>query len=422
MISDNDNFMISLNAGIKRNASFKLTNVSILRNNCRRKSNIFHVSMNQSPYSLRFQGSAFEDNLCQSGVVEISGRSDLCLDTCVISLGAIVAMNNTMFRGNSGVAKSALSIVNADVVRIENCSFKNNFGGAYGSHLSVQLRSTRLTIFKTKFYQPEKSNIFNTTEEQSYHGFLKVTSFGNISVTESSFISDPLSYDGEGLIFVEGTNNVFIDHSVKIQSPVGSKLIFHNFPYWETINKKTTWVTWFSILTKPCSISTYSIKRGSSRGLKMEHNVKCLQCPNGGNCTKEVAAWPNFWGYPMGDTVHFQLCPHGYCCPAVNQKCPYHNESYQKSGCQGNRTGILCDSCKENFSEALFHTNCARDDECTHLWYLIVFFICAMLFTFYLIRKPSVFQKIMQMLTWFISSNSRKDYHDVNKSEVDRKQ
>ena len=180
LISDNDNFMISLNAGIKRNASFKLTNVSILRNNCRRKSNIFHVSMNQSPYSLRFQGSAFEDNFCQSGVVEISGTSDHCLETSVNSLGAIVAMNNTLFRGNSGVAKSALSIINADVIRIENCSFKNNFGGAYGSHLSVQLRSTRLTIFKTKFYQSEKSNIFNTTEEQPYHGFLKVTSFGNI--------------------------------------------------------------------------------------------------------------------------------------------------------------------------------------------------------------------------------------------------
>ncbi|CAH3186138.1 unnamed protein product [Porites lobata] len=108
LISDNDNFMISLKAGIKRNASFKLTNVSILRNNCRRKSNIFHVSMNQSPYSLRFQGSAFEDNFCQSGVVEISGTSDHCLETSVNSL---VAMNNTLFRGNSGVAKSALSII-----------------------------------------------------------------------------------------------------------------------------------------------------------------------------------------------------------------------------------------------------------------------------------------------------------------------
>ena len=143
LISDNDNFMISLNTGIKRKASFKLTS-------CRGKSNIFQVSMNQSrSRSLRFQGSAFEDNFCQSGVVEISGMSDHCLDTSVISLGAIVAMNNTLFRGNSGVAKSALSIVNADVVRIENCSFKNNFGGADGSHLSVQLRSTRLTIFKT---------------------------------------------------------------------------------------------------------------------------------------------------------------------------------------------------------------------------------------------------------------------------------
>ena len=44
-----------------------------------------------------------------------------------------------------------------------------------------------------------------------------------------------------------------------------------------------------------------------------------------------------------------------------------------------------------------------------------------MLFAFYLIRKPPVFQKIMQMLTWFISSNSRKDYHDVDKSENGQK-
>ena len=118
LISDNDNFMISLNTGIKRKASFKLTS-------CRGKNNIFQVSMNQSrSRSLRFQGSAFEDNFCQSGVVEISGTYDLCLDISVISLGAIVAMNNTLFRGNSGVAKSALSIVNADVVRIENCSLK----------------------------------------------------------------------------------------------------------------------------------------------------------------------------------------------------------------------------------------------------------------------------------------------------------
>ena len=142
LISDNDNFMISLNTGIKRKASFKLTS-------CRGKSNIFQVSMNQSLcVPCVFKGVPSR-TISASRVVEISGTYDLCLDTSVISLGAIVAMNNTLFRRNSGVAKSALSIVNADVVRIENCSFKNNFGGADGSHLSVQLRSTRLTIFKT---------------------------------------------------------------------------------------------------------------------------------------------------------------------------------------------------------------------------------------------------------------------------------
>ena len=106
----------------------------------------------------------------------------------------------------------------------------------------------------------------------------------------------------------------------------------------------------FSMSNQSCPTGTYSIRRGIDGCIMMEHLVKCLTCHNGGNCTSALAARPNYWGYPIGDEVHFKFCPHGYCCPVVNQKCPYHNASYQHSGYQGNRTGILCGGCKKNNS------------------------------------------------------------------------
>ena len=259
-------------------------------------------------------------------------------------------------------------------------------------------------------------------KERPYNGFLTVTSFGKIFVSKSSFISDPISYDGEGLIFVKGAGEVSFDDSVKIQSPFGSKVILHNFTHWENgqATSPPTWITSFSIITQPCPIGTYSIRRGTIKGFKIEHRLKCLTCPNGGNCTSALAARPNFWGYPIGDTAHFKFCPHGYCC-AVNQNCPYNNASYQFSGCQGNRTGILCGKCKKNFSEALFNANCIPVKKCTHGWYFVVFFICITLFALYLIHKPPFFQNIMTNLTWFIPSHSRKDYHDVDKLESKNK-
>ena len=412
-ISDNDNFALRLSLWnqIGSDAIVKLTNVSILRNNCKGKSSIFSVSMYHTRNSLSFQASTFKDNFCKSGVVKISVTP--FRDLCVVGPGTEVTINNTVFRGNSGVLQSALTVLDAKLVNIENSTFINNFGSTDGSHVRVQLRSSKLQIYKTNFYQSEKSQVLNTSKEQPYNGLLAVTSYGDIYVRESSFISDPLSYDGKALIVVTGAGNISMDDSVKIQSPFGSKLLLHNFTHWESEQAtKPTLITSFSIITQPCPIGTYSIRRGASKGFKIEDLVKCLPCPHGGNCTFALAARPNYWGYPIGDTVHFELCPHGYCCPAVNSKCPYHNSSYHHSGCQGNRTGILCGSCKKNFSESLFHTNCVSAEKCTHRWYLVIISICITLFALYLIRKPPIFKKMMTHLTWFIPNHSRADHQE----------
>lgn len=426
LIRDNENFaFFLLRNQIGSDATFTFTNVSILKNNCKTKSSIFRVSMHHSQDFLHLHASKFEDNFCKSGVVKISVIPFPLLGTGVVSSGTAVTINGTLFRGNSGVAESTLTVLDAKVINILNSTFINNFGSTDGSHVRVQLRSSELQIHKTAFYQSERSQVFNARKEQPYNGFLTVTSFGNVSVRESSFISDPINYDGEALIFVKGAGNVAMDDSVRIESSFGSKLNLHNFTHWEILNVGKTFtealITSFSMSTQPCPMGTYSIRRGTSKGFTIQHRVKCLPCPSGANCTSVLAARPNFWGYPIGDKVYFKLCPQGYCCPSASQKCPYHNGSYLHSGCQGNRTGILCGSCKANFSEALLNTNCLPVTDCTHWWYLVVIFIGTTLFALYLVRKPPVFQTLTTSLTWFLPSHRRRGYQEFSRLESENK-
>ena len=411
LISDNVNFVLYLHM-VKYNyaSAYQFKNVSFKNNDCKVGGTLFGVSMYSSQSSLIFQASKFLNNSCKSGVVKISVKQSV-QSRAFVDSNTRVTVNNTEFRGNSGVSKSTLKILNVRTIDILNSNFTNNFGGADGSHMRVQMRTSELTIYNTSFHQFKKSQNFNASREQPYNGFLTVTSAGNMSIRKSSFISDPLSGDGKTLIFVKGAHNVFMNDSVRIESPVSSKLSLHNFSHWELGAKfPKTFITSFSLSTEPCPMGSYSINRGSSNGFTIKNHVKCLSCPTGGNCSTSLSARHNFWGYPMSDKVYFKFCPQGYCCPAVNQSCPYHNSSYLHSGCQGNRTGILCGRCKQNFSETLFSTNCLPVNECTHWWYLIIIFICTTSFALFLIHKPPVLEILMTNLTWFLARRERKDH------------
>lgn len=198
---------------------------------------------------------------------------------------------------------------------------------------------------------------------------------------------------------------------MRIESPINTRLNMQRLREKYIYHKRETRVSlWFS--TQRCPVGTYSIRRGIQSGYSVKEQVNCLPCPVGGNCSSSLAAQPNFWGYPgINDTVTFQLCPEGYCClPSVDNKCFYDNNSYLLSGCQGNRTGILCGQCKRNFTEGLFTTECVRAKDCTHRWYLAVFFALTSSFALYLIRKPPVFETVVKHLTWFIPRRKEENY------------
>jgi len=423
VISDNVKFMFDLyelTAGTSscHGAIYEFKNTSFINNKCTGKSSLFRVSLFVSQGSLLLDTSTFRNNFCESGVVKISVRQSACYISVINDSN--LTINNTEFHGNSGVSESALTILNVKVINIVNSNFTDNFGSTDGSHLRVQMLSSELTIYKTNFYQSKKSQVFHSSREQPYNGFLTVTSLGNVEIRDSSFVLDPFSTINVNLIFVKGASDVIMNNSV-IQTPLSTKLHLHNFTHWELAQKSKQVITSFSLVTESCPVGTYSINRGTSEGLTIKNNVQCLSCPAGGNCTYSLSARPNFWGYPMGDNVHYKLCPQGYCCPVANQSCAYQNKTYLHSGCQGNRTGILCGKCKKDFTETLFSTNCLSIKDCTHFWYFIIVFICTSSFALFLIRKPPVFEIVMKNLTWFLPRHRKKNQNGYNSLESDAK-
>ena len=96
-------------------------------------------------------------------------------------------------------------------------------------------------------------------------------------------------------------------------------------------------------------------------------NITCQQCPYGGRCEQGITAVANFWGYIDAGAVRFQHCPKGYCC--TRKACTRYDT------CAPHRVGRLCGACAAGYSEALFSSQCIRDDDCdsTYLWALAIF-------------------------------------------------
>ncbi|RMX60878.1 hypothetical protein pdam_00003444 [Pocillopora damicornis] len=403
MISGNIEFTLSV-----MTKSFHLKNVSFVNNSCIRPSqySVLRLMSAVSNSSFHLDQSTFLNNFGEPGVVHI----DLSLLEKKAADGQVI-INNTEFRGNFGRSEGVLKLLKVNRIKIQNCKFINNFGGIGSSHANVQRCLGMLIIRNTSFNQFDDSQVFESAGGLSKHvapylGFLTVTNSENVlmRIRNSSFASDPFSTDSIALIVVEEVRPGLLDSSVRIETPINTKLKLRNITeIYEPIigNKQVTISTIFT--TERCPEGTYSIHRGTRRRLSDKH-VNCYPCPVGGNCSLPLAAQPNFWGYPENeDIVSFQLCPEGYCClPSAHNKCFYDNNSYQHSGCQGNRTGILCGKCKQNFAEGLFTTECVRMKDCTHSWYLVVFFALTSLFALYLVRKPPVFEEVGKQLTWFI--------------------
>ena len=403
LISENINFWMLIRIdGPAFQPVYHLKNVSFVNNSCYTSYGLSCIDLEalNSNCSLQLEQSIFLNNLGFLGVICIISSPSAISDTKFRTI-----INNTEFRNNSGGNTCILELFDVYATEIQNCNFTDNFGGVVSSHICTS--PGNLTIWNTTFYQSAESQVLYDVGGKSkdlvaFSGFLAVTQSESVEIRNSSFILDPFSAEGKAIVVVEGAGEGILDDSVQIASPINTKLNMRRlqtYTHHEGVTKELVWIS-----TERCPVGTYSIRRGKQSGYSAKELVNCYRCPVGGNCSSSLAAQPNFWGYPVNkDSVSYQLCPEGYCClPSVDNKCSYDNTSYLHSGCQDNRTGILCGQCKQNFTEGLFTTKCVPVEDCTHHWYLVVFLAFTISFAFYLVIRNPVFEAVGEQSTWFI--------------------
>lgn len=158
-----------------------------------------------------------------------------------------------------------------------------------------------------------------------------------------------------------------------------------------------------------CEGNTYSLSRGAACGLQPGPIVSCTLCPFGANCTLNIFAKPNFWGFREvtdPSVLKFATCPFGYCRSPLQSDFPEYNR------CQGNRTGTLCGRCKESYAETLYSPTCRPVGQCNDYWVWPVAFVFVSILALYLTFKPPIVSLIKRQILWF--TRHRQENQDEN--------
>ena len=308
---------------------------------------------------------------------------------------------DTNFEKNAAVFGGAVHLSNGDAT-FQNCTFLNNLVEVLGGHIHTDVQSTNLFIWDCVFNQ----TLFQVGNENYSAGafFIDTQSKGSLSIYNTSLTANyPANHD----VLIRKTNGreVSLDNLTTLTCPVGSQI---NVLYFQIKLEGQSSVTILEVRCLACEGSTYSLNRGRAFGLHEGPEFPCLSCPYGANCTQNIVAEPNFWGFREKynpSTLNFITCPHGYCSSPQEADFPEYDS------CQGNRSGTLCGHCKESHTETLYSTSCAPSNECKDHWIwpvgLVYVSIMALLFTF----KPPIVPWIKRQILWF------KKYEPANQDE-----
>ena len=293
----------------------------------------------------------------------------------------------------------------------------NNFAAFQGGHILVRGQSTRITIINGVFLQAKKEleeRTFDGTSIYRTISFLHSESAGPLTINGTLFEVLPTS-SVRSMVSVSDGGLVIFANSSKLVCSTGSSLLFENFSsviHTEYNNSKcnlSSTMLFFSC--ELCYPGSYSIQRGSSVGMAVEPGFQCRLCPYGADCSYNIMAKPNFWGYRVSDTVpalNFTFCPLNYRRPPVGTRPQEYN------GCYGNRTGYLCGLCKKHFFESLFSTTCQLSTECKDVWFWAVAAAVVAVFALYLILKPPV----LPLIYWLIRGSRETEQVSWDKEET----
>ena len=311
-----------------------------------------------------------------------------------------VIFEETTFHRNTGLLGGAVYLQNG-AAAFKDCYAVDNFAAAQGGFLYAAYGVKNVVIQDGALNQ-------TITWLKNFGVFHKEASFihGN-SIEELKIFNttmEAIPYDSNGPLLL--VTNVTVmefgkDNSTIFNCPVGSEMEILSFTTSNYDTDKSTFAWQFSC--SACRGNSYSLQRGRAVGSYVVPGFQCLPCPFGANCSQNIVAKPNFWGFKetiAPPTLKFTTCPVGYCSPPNKTEFPKYN------GCQGNRSDKLCGHCSDAYSETLYSAACRPSNECNDYWFWPVALVYVSLMAFYLTFKPPIIPWIMRQIKWFKTNDT----------------
>ena len=309
-----------------------------------------------------------------------------------------VSFEETNFQRNTGFFGGAVELSKSRAT-FKNCFAVDNFAASQGgflyagdgaSYVVIQdsiLNQTITGLKKFKVLYKEAS-------------FIRGTSFEGLRIFNTTMEATP--YDSNGPLLLVTTSTVVDfgkDNSTSLNCPTGSKMEILNYNLGGGYTCPCTW----QFSCSACAGNSYSLQRGRAVGSQVVPGFQCLPCPFGANCSRNIIAKPNFWGFKeqiAPPILKFTLCPVGYCTPPNKTEFPKYN------GCQGNRNGKLCGHCSDAYSETLYSAACRSSNKCNDYWFWPLALVYVSLMAIYLTFKPPIIPWIMRQIKWFKTNDT----------------
>ena len=332
-----------------------------------------------------------------------------------------IIIENTSFVDNVGRVSGGVYLANGNVT-IRNCTFENNFAINRGGHIHISDGSGSVRIENSTFKQKSKEMVF-TGETFVHDTSIYSESTGQL-LLQGTWVTTDLEKDSYRLFSVSKSGLLKLDNSTRLQCAVGSLLRFDNFshfmlwPFPRTPCKLK--VTVITLSCHQCFPGLYSLQRGEiaaplQKGVDSLINPFCFPCPDGANCSRNIEAKPNFWGYPDSNNsgfLNFVHCPPHYCKPIKGRGT---NLSVYNS-CRGNRDGVMCGRCMAGYSETLFSKKCKPSEKCQDPWIWLLMTVYTVAMALFFIHNPPIIQSLVENTLWYKRFRNRMEYQEIDQS------
>ena len=301
-----------------------------------------------APFKVEILNSGFKNNSAAL-LIEMSNLNPTHVSS---ETPTAIIYNNTFtrnFNGQDSFSSVAAIFFHVGKYKVTSCRFYDNKAEKSPFAAVATVSESTIATF-TDCYFENRQTVSTATQFYARGHFTIYFSGENIF--------NMLALNQGQVIFmrkpVHKRTGIIIMNNFRILCPQGYVLKAQKTckDFEQTIN-----CTYMYITCEKCPLKTYALER-SQFIYNTSKNVKCMQCPRGGNCVNGIVrARPNFWGYKTNVSISFGQCPPGYCC---NSK-----ECVTYDSCHGNRNGTLCGRCPVGMSDSLFASQCTSNAECS---------------------------------------------------------